>query len=61
MEEILMIIVMSSFVLVMMMFPFAVIWAMNTLFGLVIDYNFYSWLAVVIIGAFLHVRITRQK
>ena len=30
--------------------PFAIIWAGNHLFGLSIDYNIKSWLAVVIIS-----------
>lgn len=35
--------------------PLAVIWAWNTLFGaaLMIDYTFWSWLAVIVMGSFI--------
>lgn len=33
--------------------PLAVIWALNLLFGLTIAYTFYTWLAVLVLGAFL--------
>ncbi len=33
--------------------PWVFIWALNTLFGLSIQYNFYTWLAAVIILMFL--------
>ena len=35
--------------------PFLVIWAWNTLFGalLAIDYTLWTWLAVLIIGVFI--------
>jgi len=29
--------------------PFAVIWAMNTLFALAIEYDFWNWLAIMIL------------
>jgi hypothetical protein len=32
-------------------FPFAVIWALNTLFGLTIAYGFFEWLAAFILLA----------
>ena len=33
--------------------PFLMIWSWNTLFGTVhtIDYNFWTWLAIIILGA----------
>ena len=35
------------------LFPFAVVWALNTLFTtLLIPYNIWSWLAVVTLGLF---------
>jgi hypothetical protein len=44
--------------------PWIVIWAWNTLFGAahMIDYTFWTWLAVIIIGAFVnpHVRVTKR-
>jgi len=37
-----------------LLYPFAVIWAINTLFiAMVIPYNFWSWLSVVILGLFV--------
>lgn len=44
--------------------PWIVIWAWNTLFGTVhlIDYTFWTWLAVLIIGVFLspNARVSRK-
>ena len=44
--------------------PWIVIWAWNTLFGTVhmIPYTFWTWLAVLIIGVFLspNVRVSRK-
>lgn len=44
--------------------PFIVIWAFNTLFGSVhaIDYTFWTWLSVIILGAFIspNVKITKR-
>lgn len=31
------------------LFPFAAIWALNTLFGLSIAYTFWTWLAAVVL------------
>jgi hypothetical protein len=45
--------------------PFIVIWAFNTLFGSVhtIDYTFWTWLSVIVLGAFIspHVKITKRS
>lgn len=38
-------------VLAIIFFPFAVIWALNTLFGLTIGYTFWTWLAVVVLSS----------
>lgn len=38
------------FVIIIIFFPLAVVWALNTLFGLGIAYTFWTWLAVVIIN-----------
>lgn len=38
---------------VIVIVPFCVIWALNTLFGLSIGYGFDTWLAVIILGLFL--------
>ena len=32
-----------------LLFPFATIWSLNTLFGLNIAYNFWNWLAMVVL------------
>lgn len=42
--------------------PLATIWAVNTLFPLVaIPYNFYSWLAVVVINLTLRSSVSFKK
>lgn len=33
--------------------PLAVIWSINTLFGMGIDYSFLNWLAILILGSFI--------
>jgi hypothetical protein len=44
--------------------PFIVIWAWNELFGAMhmIDYTFWTWLSVIILGAFFspNVKVTRN-
>lgn len=30
--------------------PLALVWSINTLFGVGIDYNFYTWLAAFLLG-----------
>ena len=44
--------------------PWIVIWAWNTLFGTLhlIDYTFWTWLAVLILGVFIspNVKVTRK-
>jgi len=42
--------------------PIVVIWALNTLFPiLAIQFTFFTWLAVVIIGAFLRANVSIKK
>ena len=42
--------------------PLAIIWALNTLFGLTIEYTFWTWLAVVLLtGAFGKLGVTYKK
>jgi hypothetical protein len=42
--------------------PIVVIWALNTLFPiLAIQFTFYTWLAVVILGAFLRANVSIKK
>jgi len=41
--------------------PFAVIWALNTLFGFAIAYTFWTWLAVIILSAVISGPSTATK
>ena len=43
--------------------PFIVIWAFNTVFGAVhtIDYTIWTWLAMIILGAFISPNVTVTK
>jgi hypothetical protein len=43
--------------------PFIVIWAFNTLFGSLhmIDYTFWTWLSVIILGAFISPNVKVSK
>jgi hypothetical protein len=43
--------------------PFIVIWAFNTLFGslYMIDYTFWTWLSVIILGAFISPNVKVKK
>jgi len=42
--------------------PILTIWALNTLFPvLAIDYTIWTWLAVVIIGAFIRAKVSISK
>ena len=51
MKEIALIIGMIALGLLVLIFaPLAIIWSLNTLFSLQIAYNFWSWLAVVIMN-----------
>jgi len=44
------------------LFPWVVIWALNTLFPvLAIQYTFWTWLAVVVIGTYLKTEVTVKK
>jgi hypothetical protein len=38
-------------VLAIIFWPFAIIWAVNTLFGFTIAYTFVNWLAVLVLSA----------
>ncbi len=39
----------ALFVVALVLSPLAIIWALNTLFLLAIPYNFWTWLAVVVL------------
>ena len=41
--------------------PVAVIWALNTLFQLGIDYTFWNWLAVIVLSVFIQARIGKNS
>ena len=43
--------------------PFLVLWSWNILFGsaLLIPYNFETWCAVVLLGAFLRANVTVKR
>ncbi len=48
--------------LVIVLFPWAVIWALNTLFpALAIPFTFWTWLAVLVIGMFIRSDVTVKK
>jgi hypothetical protein len=52
-----------AIVALVVFWPFAIIWAANTLFGLGIDYTFWTWLAaMVVMAAFgkTHVNIKKD-
>ena len=41
--------------------PFLTIWSLNTLFPvLAIEYTFWTWLAVIILGAFMRARVSTK-
>lgn len=40
-----------ALILLVIFWPFAVIWAVNTLFALNIAYTFWTWLAVLVLTA----------
>ena len=53
--------IVAVFALVLL-WPLAAIWAINTLFGFGIAYTFWNWLAVVVLTAFFgkaHVRVVK--
>lgn len=42
--------------------PFLTIWALNTLFPvLAIEYSFWSWLSIIILGGFLRAKVSVNK
>lgn len=51
-----------AIVALVVFWPFAIIWAANTLFGLGIAYTFWTWLAAMIImGAFGKTHVNIRK
>jgi hypothetical protein len=49
MKEFLTLIVILLVIALIVLFPLAVIWALNTLFALSIGYTFWTWLATVVL------------
>lgn len=41
--------------------PLALIWALNTLFGLTIEYGFFQWLAALILAGAVKANVTVNK
>ena len=41
--------------------PLALIWAINTLFGLTIEYGFFQWLAALILAGAVKANVTVNK
>jgi len=62
-KDIITIIAVLAFAVLAVIFgPLATIWAVNTLFPLLaIPYNFYSWLAVVVINLTLRSSVSFKK
>lgn len=46
---------------VIVLSPFGVIWAVNTLFNLNIEYSFDTWVAIVFLKYFLAVNVETKK
>jgi hypothetical protein len=49
-----------ALIAVIVLFPLAVVWALNTLFALGIAYSFWTWLAVLILGLFIRPYVRKQ-
>lgn len=47
-------------VVLLILGPLATIWALNTLFALGIVYNFWTWLAVIVLGAAIRARVDKD-
>jgi hypothetical protein len=63
MTKIVALIGMIAFIVVLLAIgPLAVIWAWNTLFpAVVVQFTFWTWLAVVILGAFFRANVSIKK
>ena len=46
------ILIIIAAIFMIVLFPFAAIWSVNTLFGLTIPTNFDTWCSVVVLGMF---------
>lgn len=63
MTKIVALIGMIAFIVILLAIgPLAVIWAWNTLFpAVVVQFTFWTWLAVVILGAFFRANVSIKK
>jgi len=59
-SSVLFVLVVMCIFMLAIMFPFAVIWAINTLFNLTIAYGLEQYLAVCVINLWVH-SITKHK
>ena len=48
-------------VAIIIFFPFAVVWSLNTLFALSIPYTFWTWLAVFVLSLWFNGSRTKSK
>ena len=56
------IVAVALIVLIMAIGPWLVIWALNTMFPvLAIEFTFWTWCAVVILGTFLRANVTIKR
>lgn len=46
-----MLLIIAVVIAIIILAPLAIIWALNTLFALDIAYNFWTWLAVLVLSA----------
>jgi hypothetical protein len=61
-DNIISVILIGILVIALLIFwPLAVIWALNTLFGLTIQFTFWTWLAVFVLTATLNSRGVKFK
>ena len=51
----------GAIVVLLLLGPLAVIWALNTLFQLGLGFTFWNWLAVVIMSVFIQTRFGQPK
>lgn len=55
------ILIISAIIVLTFLYPLAVIWAGNTLFGLSLQYTFWNWLAVVVLGIFIRSPYSKKE
>lgn len=62
-ELLILLLILTAAVLLMALGPWLVIWSWNQLFGslLVIEFTFWTWLAVVLLAAFIRATLTVKR